>query len=304
MSSAMWWRRSDGRLVRGLNNTRRAMPYFMRGRNAAAVAFEQDLALRKTDQFIRAWNQTNPMLRIDVFHLAVWGLKEAIERTPSVNRFVAGGRLYQREGIWFSYAVKQKLETGAPMVAVKRRFDLDESFADMVAGMARTQADYKSGRIGTTDTELALLLRFPGFVRRGIMGALRLLDRLGMLPPSFIRNDPMYCSAFFANMASLGMPPVYHHLYEYGTCGIFGSVGRPVAEPGSPTSGPDRRRTMQIRWTFDERCDDGLAAWYALRRVKQVVEDPESVGIPVEAVPGGAVEQHDAGPRVDDAALS
>jgi hypothetical protein len=304
MSSAMWWRRSDGRLVRGLNDTRRAMPYFMRGRNEAAVYFEQDLSLRKTDQFIRAWNQANPMLRIDVFHLAVWGLKEAIDRTPSVNRFVAGGRLYQRDEIWFSYAVKQKLETGAPMVAVKRRFDLDGSFAEMVAGMAETQADYKSGRINTTDQELGLLMKFPGFVRRIIMAAIRLLDRLGMLPPSFVRNDPMYCSAFFANMASLGMPPVYHHLYEYGTAGIFGSVGRPVAEPGSPTSGPDRRRTMQIRWTFDERCDDGLAAWYSLRRVKQVLEDPESVGITVEVVPGGAVEDASLERRVDDAALS
>jgi hypothetical protein len=297
----MWWRRSDGRLVRGLNNTRRAMPYFMRGRNEAAVYFEMELSLHKTDAFLRAWNQANPMLRIDVFHLAVWGLKEAMDRTPSVNRFVAGGRLYQRDEIWYSYAVKQKLETGAPMVAVKRRFDLDGSFAEMVAGMAQTQADHKSGRINTTDQELALLLKFPGFVRRLIMGTLRFLDRLGMLPPSFIRNDPMYCSAFFANMASLGMPPVYHHLYEYGTAGIFGSVGRPVAAPGSPTSGPDRRRTMQIRWTFDERCDDGLAAWYAIRRVKQVVEDPESVGIVAETVPGGAVTDEPSAAEMDDA---
>jgi hypothetical protein len=300
----MWWRRSDGRMVRGLNNTRRAMPYFMRGRNEAAVYFEMELSLHKTDAFLRAWNQANPMLRIDVFHLAVWGLKEAMDRTPSVNRFVAGGRLYQRDEIWYSYAVKQKLETGAPMVAVKRRFDLDGSFAEMVAGMAQTQADYKSGRINTTDQELALLLKFPGFVRRAIMGTLRFLDRLGMLPPSFIRNDPMYCSAFFANMASLGMPPVYHHLYEYGTAGIFGSVGRPVAAPGSPTSGPDRRRTMQIRWTFDERCDDGLAAWYAIRRVKQVVEDPESVGIVAEMVPGGALTDDPSAAELDDASLS
>ena len=190
----MWWRRSDGRLVRGLNNTRRVMPYFMRGRNEAAVYFELELSLQKTDAFLREWNQANPMLRIDVFHLAVWGLKEAMDRTPSVNRFVAGGRLYQRDEIWFSYAVKQKLETGAPMVVVKRRFDLDGSFAEMVAGMARTQADYKSGRTNTTDQELALLLKFPGFVRRAIMGTLRFLDRLGMLPPSFIGNDPMYCS--------------------------------------------------------------------------------------------------------------
>jgi hypothetical protein len=60
---------------------------------------------------------------------------------------------------------------------------------------------------------------------------------------------------------------------------------------------------MTIRWTFDERVDDGLAAWYSLRRVKQVVEDPESVGITTLTVPGGAVEDL-GGERIDDAALS
>ncbi|HEU5300678.1 MAG TPA: hypothetical protein VFW06_00415 [Acidimicrobiia bacterium] len=287
----MWWRRSDGTLVRDLPKTRRVMPYLMRGRNEAAVNFEQEIALPKADAFIRAWNQANPMLRIDVFHLACWGLKEVFERVPSTHRFVAGGRLYDRHGIWFSYAVKQKLETGAPMVVIKRRFDTDESFGAMVAGMAATQADFKAGAEKRVDRELGLLFVFPGFVRRLVMAAIRGLDRLGMLPRSYIEHDPMYASAFFANMASLGMPAVFHHLYEYGTCGIFSSLGRPVTVPGSPTSGPDRERTMTVRWTYDERVDDGLAAWFGLRRFKQVIEDPEGCGLIVEALPDGAVER-------------
>jgi hypothetical protein len=131
-------------------------------------------------------------------------------------------------------------------------------------------------------------MKFPGFVRRIIMAAIRGLDRLGMLPPSYIEKDPMYTSTFFANMASLGMPPVYHHLYDYGTAGIFCSLGRPVAEAGSPTSGPDRRRRMEVRWSFDERVEDGLATWYSLRRFKQVIEDPEAAGLDVERVPAGS----------------
>jgi hypothetical protein len=91
-------------------------------------------------------------------------------------------------------------------------------------------------------------------------------------------------------MASLGMPAVYHHLYEYGTVGVFGSLGRPVTEPGSPTSGPDRRRSMEVKWTFDERADDGLAAWYALRHFKAVMEDPTSTGIVAEPVAAGAAK--------------
>ncbi len=297
----MWWRRSDGRLVRGLSNTRRAMPYFMRGRNESTVYFEQDIALPKTDAFIRAWNQANPNLRIDVFHIVVWALKEGMARNPGVNRFVAGGRLYQREGVWFSYAVKQKLENDSPMVAVKRRFDEDATFGDMVQGIAETQAAFKSGEANRVDGELGLLLMLPGWIRRAVMATIRGLDRWGMLPPSYVRNDPMYSSAFFANMASLGMPAVYHHLYEYGTAGIFCSIGRPVTDPGGPTSGPDRRRSMMLRWTYDERVDDGLSAWFTLRRIKQIVEDPELVGLTVEALPAGAIDDAAERAVTDDA---
>lgn len=283
----MWWRRSDGRLTRDLPNTRRVMPYIMRGRNEAAVYFGYDVPLRKADAFIRAWNSANPLLRIDVFHLALWAMRNLIERHPSVNRFVAGGRLYDREGIWFSYAVKERLEVGSPLIVVKRRFDTDASFGAMVEGVQAQQADATSPERSTVDKELGLLMRFPGFVRRIVMAAIRGLDRLGMLPRGYIEKDPMYTSTFFANMASIGMPPVYHHLYEYGTGGIFCSLGRPVAEPGSPTSGTDRRRVMEVRFTFDERVEDGLASWYALRRFKQVVEDPESAGLEIEVLPKG-----------------
>jgi hypothetical protein len=260
------------------------MPYLMPGRNASAVYLEHDLSLRRADAFIREWNQANPGLRVDVFHLATWALRSTLERYPHMQGFVAGGRLYRRRGIWFSYAIKAKLEPDAPLIVVKRRFDLDDSFAAMVQGMRDTEHSYRSGAAARVDRELGLLLAFPGFVRRILMRLVNVADRLGMLPRSFIENDPMYASAFFANMASLGMPAVYHHLYEYGTCGIFSSLGRPSTEPGSPTSGPDRRRTMNVRWTYDERVEDGLMAWYAIRRFAQVLEDPAGTGLTVETV--------------------
>jgi len=280
----VWRHRADGDLARDLPRTRRVMPYLMRGRNESAVYLEHDLSLRRADAFIREWNQANAGLRIDVFHLAAWALRSTLDRYPHMQGFVAGGRLYRRRGIWFSYAIKAKLEPDAPLIVVKRRFDLDESFAAMVEGMRDTEHSYRHGAAARVDRELGLLLAFPGFVRRILMRLVNLADRFGMLPRSFIENDPMYASAFFANMASLGMPSVYHHLYEYGTCGIFSSLGRPSTEPGSPTSGPDRRRSMNVRWTYDERVEDGLMAWYAIRRFAQVLEDPVGAGLTVETV--------------------
>ena len=270
----LWWRRPDGDLVRDLPLNRQVMPYLMRGRNESAYYFEIELGLRKTDEWVRAFNAAHPGLQADAFHLALWAIRECMKKYPTMNRFVAGGRLYQRNHISFSYAVKQRLQEGAPIVVVKRTFPPDESFVDLVAGVQTQVHDDRFGGPTNIDKELALLMKFPGFARRIAMGAVRMGDRFGLLPGSFIDHDPMFASAFVAHMASFGMPAGYHHLYEYGSAGIFVVLGRPTTDPGSPTSGPDRRRTMRVTYTFDERTEDGFYAARALARLKVLLEDP------------------------------
>jgi hypothetical protein len=198
-----------------------------------------------------------------------------------MNRFVAGGRLYQRREIWFSYSAKRSLKGDSPLVVIKRRFDAAEPFEEMVADMARqlNGERYRTG-MSASDREIGLIMRLPGIGRRAVMAVGRVLDAFGLFPRSFIDSDPLYASVFFANLASLGMDACYHHLYEYGTIGVFGVIGRAVGDPGSPASGPDRRRSMTLKWTFDERCEDGLVAGYALRRAKQILEDPLAAGLP------------------------
>lgn len=282
--------------------TRRVMPYIMKGRNESAVYYEYDVGLRKTDRFIRSFNQANPATPIDPFHIAVFALREVLYRYPEMNRFVAGGRVYQRPEVWFSYGVKTKLQQGAPLVVVKRCFRQDESFEAMVAAMQAQVHEDRFGGKSYVEKELGLLMKFPGFVRRIIMAAINGLDRLGMLPPSYIEKDPMYASAVFANFASIGMGAAYHHLYEYGTAGIFCAIGRPFNEHGSPTSGPERRRSMNVKWSFDDRMGDGMVASVSLKRFKQILEDPEAAGLRVDTAPAPAPAP-DVREQVDDAAL-
>jgi len=260
-----WWRRPDGDLVRDLPLNRRVMPYLMPGRNESVYYFDTELSLHRTDAWLREFNAAHPGLQADVFHLALWGIRECMVRYPTMNRFVAGGRLYQRRDIVFSFAVKRRLQEGSPMAIVKRVFPPDEPFGDLVAGVqARTREDRFGGPQGT-DRELELLMKFPGTLRRAILGGVKLADRFGMLPRFFVDADPMYASAFIAHMASFGMPAGYHHLYEYGTTSIFCVLGRPVNEPGSPTSGPDRRRVMRVTYSFDERTEDGFRVMFSRR---------------------------------------
>jgi hypothetical protein len=276
----MLWRRPDGQLARDLPPTRRIMPYIMRGRNESAVYFEQHVDLRQTDRFVRAFNEAHPATPITLQHLVMWAVRATLVRWPTMNRFVAGGRLYDRDGIWFSYSAKQRLREGSPLIVLKRRFDGDEPFEDMVAAMQRQLNDDRyGGDRSHTDREIDLIMKLPGIARRGVLAAGRAADSLGLLPGSMLERDPMYASVFFANLGSIGMDACYHHLYEYGTIGVFGVIGRPVTVPGSPTSGPDRHRTVTLRWTFDERVEDGLVAGYCLKRAKEMIEDPENAGL-------------------------
>ena len=215
----------------------------------------------------------------------MWAIVQVLDRYPTMNRFVVGGRLYQRRDIWFSYSAKRSLKGESPLIVVKRRFDPAEPFVEMVAAMQRQLNEDRYGAgLSASDKEVGLIMKLPGIGRRVVMAVGRFADAFGLFPRSFIENDPLYGSVFFANLASLGMDACYHHLYEYGTIGIFGVIGRPTTDPGSPTSGPDRRRTMTLKWTFDERCEDGLVAGYALKRCKQILEDPIAAGLP-EPVP-------------------
>ena len=277
-----WWNRPDGHLVKDVELNRRVMPYLMRSRNESVFYFEYDVALHRTDAFVREFNATHPATPIDPFHVAVYALRDVFHRYPTVNRFVAGGRLYQRDAIWMSYAVKRQLKEGAPISVVKRCFPPDEPFAAMVANMAAKTHEGRFGGPRGVDRELELLFKFPGWIRRLALLVVRTGDRLGLLPRTYIEQDPMFASAFLAHMASFGMPAGFHHLYEYGSVGVFGVLGRPTSDPGSPSSGPDRRRTMRVTWSFDERVEDGFTAWRALQHFKRVLEDPASVGLEVE----------------------
>ncbi|MBK5289825.1 MAG: 2-oxo acid dehydrogenase subunit E2 [Acidimicrobiia bacterium] len=277
-----WWRRADGDLVKDGTDLRRIMPYVMRSRTGATVYFDQRIDVRNAERFVRAFNEAHPETRTTLFHVVMWAARQGLTEFPALNRFVAGGRLYQRAGLWISYSAKQRMKRGAPLLVLKRRFEPDESFASMVTAMGtQLQSAKFGGAKSTVDSELGIILKLPGVLRRVVFAAYRALEALGALPNAFIENDPLYASIFLTDLGSIGMDPAYHHLYEYGTIGIFGAVGRARNElVGDVNTGRlEKQRIAGIRWSFDERVEDGLYAGYALKHVKKLIEDPIAGGI-------------------------
>ncbi len=257
--------RPDADLVRDVPATRRIMPFIMRSRNESAVYFEQRLdvsrALAWLDEF-----RARTGLRATLFHLLVWAAARTLHERPRLNRFVAGGRLWQRRGIWIAFSAKKSMSDDAPIVAIKREIDPAASFEDVVRALAATVEEGKSDRRSATDKELSLLLSLPGWALKLLVRLQRRLDHWGLLPAAFYRNDPLYASVFIANLGSVGLEACWHHLYEYGNIPIFLVVGR--VENGR----------VLLRYTFDERIEDGLYCARALELLRRRVEDPVAAG--------------------------
>ena len=270
---------------------RRMMPFLMKGRNEAAVTFAQRIDVTEAEALVERLRREHE-LHVTLFHVILWAGTQTIDRRPRMNRFVAGGRIWQRDGIWFTFAAKTSFDDDAPLTTVKRRFDPAQPFLELVKALADEVEARRRGRKDTSDRELDVLLRLPPIGLRAVVGVARRLDALGLLPGWFIRDDPFFATTVFANLGSLDMDAATHHLYEYGSASLFGVVGRIETTA-------EGRRTLTIQWTFDERVEDGWYAYRTLEVLRGLLEDPVGGGIleGSSAVPATTAEAGDADGR-------
>jgi hypothetical protein len=266
----MFGRRPDATQVRELSAMRRFMPYVSPRRNDSVFHLAQEIDVEAAIEFLEKKNRERPPDRpITLFHLCLRSGSQALYLRPGVNRFVKGGKLWQRDGEWLTFSAKVRIEDGAPLVTIKRRFEpTTESLDEMVDGIYGLIRPARAGKKSTSDKEMSLLLRLPGFVIRGLLRLLRFADHFGAVPRGMIDADPLYTSCFVANLGSVGHDAGFHHLWEHGTCSLFGVIGKVRRGEGG-------RRVMTICWTYDERIEDGLYSYITIAGIKDRLEHPE-----------------------------
>jgi hypothetical protein len=264
-------RRPDAALARDLPAIRRFMPFVSPRRNDSLVYFEQEIAVEAALAYAAERSRgRDPSRPVTLFLLVLRAIALVLAERPRLNRFTAGGRVWQRDGIWLSFSAKLRFDDDAPILTVKRRIDPALGLDAMVDAVHGGLGEGRSGRPSTSDREMGLLLRLPPPLVRLAVGFARGVDALGLLPRAMVDADPLFCSAFVANLGSVGLDAGYHHLWEYGNCPIFCVIGR--VRPGP--SG----RVATLKWTYDERVEDGLYCARSLERLRELIESPEKLG--------------------------
>ena len=276
-------KRSDGTYLRNLHFFTQLLPYLMPSRTEAAIYFEQDFDVTKTLEFVRKKKEDENSPKISVFYLILYAAVRAIAQRPKLNRFVSGYRYYQRNRILFNFVAKRDLSDEGEEVNVTMSFSPLLSLEEFCKKINGYVSSLKKG--GSSDAEKinSLLTSLPRFLIRFIFSIVRFLDYHNGLPQSFIKSLPFYNTIFFANLGSVGIDAPFHHNFEIGNCGIFCAVGKIRRETGiGPDGSVETKDKIKIALTFDDRITDGIYCARAVDMVRDLVENPEKLEIPLE----------------------
>ena len=206
-----------------------------------------------------------------------------VYHNPSMNYFVMGTKIYEHKELTISLVVLKDTDDGSLQEALaKITLDPKDTIFQVAEKMEKEIAlAKKATEKNATSNFAGTLLRIP-VLPTLVVWLARLTDRLGILPKFINKISPFHCSLFITNMMSIGLPKIYHHLYNFGTCSVFISVGKPERQTVTVGGNAARRLMMPMGIVTDERVCGGAEYARGAHTLLSYLKNPELLELTVE----------------------
>ena len=281
-----WGDRVDGRRVRNLPAMAQISPYFMVHRNESSNLISIPIEISAVERYIRQ-KRKEGLANFGITHVLLTCYCRAIAKFPAVNRFLAGQRVYSRgDDIQFCMVIKKEMTTDAPDSSIKLHLKPTDTAEDVYNKLNDAVEKVKSTPLNSDfDITAAAFSLVPGVLLKFVIWLLKLLDYFGLLPKFLLEVSPFHGSVFFTSMGSLGIPPIYHHLYDFGNLPVFCAFGAKrkeleVQEDGSII----QRKYVDLTAVTDERICDGFYYAAFMKYFTRLLRRPEQFDSPPEEV--------------------
>ena len=270
----MFGKRYDGRKVKNVAPFAKIMPYIMKKRYDAMTMFEESISCEGMDAYIA--KRAEEGRKLDYMQLWIAAAVRTIALRPQMNRFIMNGKVYTRNKIWVSFAVHHSFRTEQEETTIKLCFDGTESLDEIADAIHDAIVRETSNHEGenSTDTLAKVITRVPHPIVRLIVNVHMFMDRHNIMPKAVIEASPFHTSLFITNLKSLGINHIFHHIYEFGTTGLFIAMGK---EKKVPVVDGDRivpQKKMSFGFVSDERICDGLYFARSLKILKKLLNNP------------------------------
>ncbi|MFA7637605.1 MAG: hypothetical protein WCX81_07565 [Monoglobales bacterium] len=279
-----WNDRAYGRRVRSMPPMSQITPYFMPDRIGAQNLIREELELSSIEEYI-AKKRKEGLKGFGFMHVFITAYLRVVAEYPAVNRFLSGQRVFSRFKCIICFVIKKEMTVDAPDTVVKAEFTPGISSNEVYEKISALVSENKGEADDSTFDSVAKYLNYiPGLVLKFVVWFFKLLDYFGLLPTALEDVSPFHGSMFFTSMASLGIPVIFHHLYNFGNVPIFCAFGKKykrneIEDDGSIVT----KKYMDYTVSSDERICDGFYYSLVFREFKRILQNPDMLDETVEA---------------------
>ncbi|MBQ6899225.1 MAG: hypothetical protein IJN72_00130 [Firmicutes bacterium] len=272
--------RADGYRVRTNDAMYELVPYIMPYRYDASNTITVDIDLDLIQDYIRKCRKKG--IQMSHMSIIIAGALRLVSQNPNLNRFIMNRKIYSRNHFCVSFVTLQPGKTSDTVT--KLYFNLDDDIftvnQKVQEAIERTQVPNSQNAL---DKLMASLVRIPFLVGTAV-GILKFIDKYFTLPFSIINASPFHTSLFVTNLASIRTDTIHHHLYEFGTTGIFISMGQPKKKVILNGENVEEHKVMELGIVTDERIANGHYYGRCFRELNKYYKNPELLETRPESV--------------------
>ncbi len=268
--------RKNAHLVRTMDPFSKFYPYIMVKRNEANNLYDEAFRLNEVDAFLHDLRKQG-YKGIGLMYFIITAYVRALAKYPALNRYVAGRRIYARDTIDAAMVVKRDMTLDGEETTIKVTFDPADTITDIYRKFGEAIVEIKKGPEDNNSEKIAkALTKLPRFLLRFVIGGLKVMDYYDLIPNVLLEASPFHATVMFTNLASLGIGPVFHHLYDFGALPVFVAFGTKRYAYELNAKGEVQKNTyVDIRFTMDERITDGFYFAAFLKEFKKPFKHPE-----------------------------
>lgn len=276
--------RGDGWLLRGIDPYDSIIPYIMSRRNDSQNLFQDKFEITNVEKYLRE-KKDQGYRNFGILHVLLAAYVRTVSQRPKINRFVAGQKIYARNDIEICMAVKRELRSDETNTVIKTVFSHEDTAIDVYNKFNKVYENATSQAENHFDGTARIINYIPGLLKKFTVGFLAFLDYFGILPKGLSDVSCFHGSMFITSMGSLGIPPIYHHLYNFGNIPVFVAFGtkRRVMELDE-SGNPVKRTYVDYNVVTDERICDGFAYASAFKLFRRYMNNPWMLDNPPEEV--------------------
>ena len=280
-----WGDRIDGRRVRTAPTMEQITAYFMPNRTGANNLFAESVEIAELEQYVHK-KRREGLAGFGMIHVIMAAYVRTVAKYPALNRFIAGQKIFSRgEDIVLCMTVKKALTASAPDSLVKVHLHPGDTAVDVYHKFNAEVEKAKDEMNNTSaDNTVDAFMMVPSLLLKFVIWLLKTLDYFGLVPKFLLEVSPFHGSVYFTSMGSLGIKPVYHHLYDFGTVPAFCAYGRKRKAEEIVKGEVVERKYVDLKFNLDERICDGFYYASVIKYFMRVLSHPDVLDTPPETI--------------------